>query len=57
MNSAPSVPYVMVVPESAVKSELLPCVKSTETVLPRAVSLGHAVHLLVCEKCAAKVHT
>jgi hypothetical protein len=45
MNSAPSVPYVIVVPDSAENSELSPWVKSTVMVLPRAVSLGHALRL------------
>jgi hypothetical protein len=50
MNSAPSVPYVIDVPDSAENSELSPAVKSTVTVFPRALSLGQALRRLVCSK-------
>lgn len=45
MNSAPSVPYVMLVPDSAEKYSLSPAVKSIMTVLPRAGSLGQAMRV------------
>ena len=50
MNSAPSVPYVIDVPDSAENSELSPAVKSTVMVFPRALSLGQALRRLVCWK-------
>lgn len=51
MNSAPSVPYVMLVPDSAENSELSPAVKSTMTVLPRALSLGQAEKVSKYSQC------
>ena len=43
INSAPSSPYVISVPDSSENSELAPWVKSTVVVLPKAASLGHAM--------------